>query len=147
MKKKEDVVPADRMFAQYATCQIFTKEQENSFVEYISFRAKICYGMTSMETRKAVYQLAECNNVNVPQTWKDNNRAGEEWLCQLRQRYPRISLRKPEPCSLARATSFNKSNVDPFPKSSQNFHQILFKIYKSFFLSNYKLFKISLKVP
>ncbi len=114
MKKKEDGVPADRMFAQYATHQIFTKEQEDLFVEYVSFRAKICYGMTSMETRKAAYQFAECNNVNVPQMWKGNKRAGEEWLCQLRKRSPRKSLGKPEPCSLARATLFNKSNVDLF---------------------------------
>jgi hypothetical protein len=39
---------------------------------------------------------------------------GVEWLKQFHLRNPRISLKKPEACSLSRATSFNKHNVSTF---------------------------------
>lgn len=40
--------------------------------------------------------------------------AGFEWLRSFRKRHPDISLRKPEACSLSRATAFNKHNIAKF---------------------------------
>ncbi|CAH2101074.1 unnamed protein product [Euphydryas editha] len=40
--------------------------------------------------------------------------AGTGWLRYFRLRFPELSLRKPEPTSIARATSFNRANVDDF---------------------------------
>ncbi len=50
----------------------------------------------------------------MPTSWKENECAGMEWLLLFRRRHPSLSLRKPEPCSLSRATAFNKTNVNEF---------------------------------
>lgn len=65
------------------------------------------------------------NNMKLPQKWHENKLAGIEWLYSLRKRYPNISLRTPEGCSLSRATSFNRHNVKMF------FDQCLDKKYSA----------------
>lgn len=52
--------------------------------------------------------------IRMPETWVTEQRAGEEWLKQFRSHHPSLSLKKPEACSLSRATSFNKTNVKQF---------------------------------
>lgn len=93
---------------------IFPTAMEESFVNYIKFRAKICYGMSGSDVRKAAYTLAVKNGIKIPQSWETNQCAGMEWFLQFRNRHPSLSLRKPQPCSLSRATSFNKHNVNAF---------------------------------
>lgn len=46
--------------------------------------------------------------------WDRDRAAGEEWLKHYRSRHTDLKLKKPEACSLSRATSFNKSNVSLF---------------------------------
>lgn len=93
---------------------IFSEEMEASLVYYIKFRAKICYGLTALQTRKAAYQYAVSNGVKIPKSWSISECAGVEWLIQFRVRHPDISLRKPEPCSLSRALAFNEYTVGLF---------------------------------
>ena len=47
-------------------------------------------------------------------SWEENEKAGEVWLKLFMQRYPTLSIRLPQPTSIARATSFNKTNVAAF---------------------------------
>ncbi len=93
---------------------ILPKELEQAFVDYIKFRVRICYGMTIQECRRAALAVAESNDITVPASWNRNKMAGKEWFMQFRVRHPEITLRKPEPCSLSRATSFNAHNVRTF---------------------------------
>ena len=123
---------------EYNFKKVFTDDQEKAFVDYIKVRVKMAYGMTQLETRTAAYTFAMANEVNPPETWHQNRMAGEkrkkgkgnrnirgvflahflilgvEWLKQLRRRHPSLSLKKPEACSLSRATSFNQHNVKTF---------------------------------
>lgn len=46
--------------------------------------------------------------------WVNKQIAGEDWLKGFRQRHPELSLRKPEACSLAWATSYNETNLETF---------------------------------
>ena len=93
---------------------VFSPGMEADFVKYLVHRANVCYGMTALETRVAAFQFAKANNLNVPEMWINQGRAGLEWYWQFRHRHPELSLRKPEACSLSRATSFNKHKVDTF---------------------------------
>nr|XP_023028069.1 uncharacterized protein LOC111516119 [Leptinotarsa decemlineata] len=72
------------------------------------------YGLTTKETRVIAYQLAEKYNKKIPETWRQNKKAGEMWLKLFMKRHPNLSLRLPQPTSMARATSFNKTNVAIF---------------------------------
>lgn len=54
--------------------------------------------------------------------------AGIDWLYGFKKRHPEIRLRKPEACSLSRATSLNRHNVQTF---SDNLFDILQR-YPSF---------------
>ncbi len=61
------------------------------------------------------YMFAVHNKLeNIPESWEKNEMAGIEWMNQFRSRHPSLSLRKPEGCSLSRATAFNKTNVSEF---------------------------------
>lgn len=75
----------------------------------------MCYGLDTIECRKLAYEMAVyCNNVNIPKNWEDKKMAGIDWLYGFRKRHTELTLRKPEPCSLTRATSFNRHNVNIF---------------------------------
>ncbi|XP_072384526.1 uncharacterized protein [Diabrotica undecimpunctata] len=70
-----------------------------------------------MEVRTLAYQYATANNKSYPPSWDQKKIAGKEWLRQFLRRHEDLSLRKPEPTSLARSTSFNKTNISSFFKN------------------------------
>ncbi|XP_072378070.1 uncharacterized protein [Diabrotica undecimpunctata] len=70
-----------------------------------------------MEVRTLAYQYATANNKSYPPSWDQKKIAGKEWLRQFLRRHEDLSLRKPEPTSLARSTSFNKTNISFFFKN------------------------------
>lgn len=72
------------------------------------------YGLTPKDCRKLAFEMAIKNDIPVPDSWKVNKTAGDEWYKYFRIRHPRLSCRKPEACSLSRATSFNRHNVATF---------------------------------
>ncbi|XP_055904276.1 uncharacterized protein LOC129940069 [Eupeodes corollae] len=113
--KNSDPLSDIRLTPNYQHLMIFTEEQETSLKQYIDYCASIFYGITAKDCRKLAFQLANINEVeNIPENWKTFSMAGIDWLRGFRTRHPDLSLRKPEACSLARATSFNKKSVDTF---------------------------------
>jgi hypothetical protein len=69
------------------------------------------YGLTKQDLCTLVYEFANQNNLvhNF-----QNERAGEQWYSNFMQRHPELSLRAPEPTSIARACGFNKPQVQLF---------------------------------
>lgn len=59
-----------------------------------------------------------------PLQWHENKVAGIEWMRSFMKRHPKLSLRKPENTSIARASAFNKYNVDIF---FNNYAEVLAK--------------------
>ena len=53
-------------------------------------------------------------NIKMRSTWEEKKCAGSDWLNGFLKRHPSLSIRVPEPTSLARATSFNRENVKNF---------------------------------
>lgn len=72
------------------------------------------YGLPSKDVCRVAYQMATINNIKCPDSWKKEEMAGKEWLRCFKSRHPDLSMKKPEACSLARATAFNKETVKTF---------------------------------
>ncbi|XP_072392494.1 uncharacterized protein [Diabrotica undecimpunctata] len=99
----------------YKVKQIFTIEQENDLCEYIIKCSKMFYGLSREDTRKLSYEAAVYNNIVVPANWHTSKIALLAWMKGFQKRHSNnLSLRTPEGCSLARATGFNKFNVEMF---------------------------------
>jgi hypothetical protein len=112
---------------------IFNAAEEELLNNYLIQASEMCYGLSLNHTRQLAYQYAIANEKQVPQSWHNKQTAGLEWMHMFRKRHPTLSLRKPEPTSLTRATSFNKHNVglsftnlkDVIRKFGFQAHQIL----------------------
>lgn len=100
--------------------KIFSEEEETKLYEYLKKAASLHFGLDIRTTRKLSYDYAKAIKKTIPNSWNKNEIAGREWLNGFRKRFPSLSLRKPEPTSLGRATSFNKSNVMKFFENLKN---------------------------
>uniref|UniRef100_A0A2H1VRL1 SFRICE_011313 n=1 Tax=Spodoptera frugiperda TaxID=7108 RepID=A0A2H1VRL1_SPOFR len=109
----EDLVEK-KLVPNYENHLVFTPEQENVFKDYIKECALKFYGLTTKDCRKVAYQMAKINNVTIPDCWERDQMAGREWLRSFKKRHLDLSVKKPEACSLARATSFNRETVKTF---------------------------------
>ncbi|XP_072380813.1 uncharacterized protein [Diabrotica undecimpunctata] len=73
------------------------------------------YGLSREDTRNLSYEAAVYNNIVVPANWHTSKIASLAWMKGFQKRHSNnLSLRTPEGCSLARATGFNKFNVEMF---------------------------------
>lgn len=108
------------MCPKYNSRQVFSSSMEKELVNYLLQCSKMCYGIGYFECRKLAFQLALKNNIVVPNNWIINEIAGIDWMKDFIRRNPTVSLRKPEACSLSRATSFNTHNVSLFFDKLEN---------------------------
>lgn len=97
----------DHLTPNYSVRKIFMAEHEEALRDYYKKCALMFYGLTTRDCRQIAYEMAKMNNVRIPESWEANKIAGIDWLRGFRERFPEMTLRKPENCSLARATSFN----------------------------------------
>lgn len=72
------------------------------------------YGLTKSDAKKLAFQYAKANCKKFPTSWETNQEAGEQWFVDFRKRNPTLSLRTPQPTSIARASAFNKTVVKLF---------------------------------
>ena len=81
---------------------MFNSDQETLLEEYMLSASQ--YGN----------QYAISIELKVPDSWEEKKCAGNDWFWSFLKRQPKLSIRKPEATSMARATSFNKHNVSFF---------------------------------
>lgn len=58
---------------------VFTKEQEEELLKYVTICAKMHYGLSTIELRKLAYNYARVNHIDCPSSWETNQKAGKEW--------------------------------------------------------------------
>ena len=71
----------------------------------------LLYGLTRSALQQLAYEYAEQNHISHP---FKKGKAGSGWIHGFMTRHPELSLRKPEPISIARATGFNRPQVNRF---------------------------------
>lgn len=111
------------MEPNYSVNKIFSEVQETSLKEYIVDCANKFYGLSTKECRRLALQMAEINKLEYPTSWKENGMAGKDWLRGFKKRHPDLCIKKPEACSIARATAFNRTNVKKFFDNLRNVSQ------------------------
>lgn len=94
--------------------QVFTDQEEQMLEKYLLTASQLHYGLSKKELAVLAFQFAIENKKKMPPKWAEKKRAGKEWVRCFLQRHKILRLRKPEATSLARATSFNKTNVSQF---------------------------------
>lgn len=101
-------------FSKYGSRQVFSVEDEEKLVDYLKTSSDINYGLSFQSCRTLAYELACELKSPYPPSWDTNKRAGKDWMQSFMKRHKDLTYRKPENTSLARATAFNKHNVDQF---------------------------------
>ena len=94
--------------------QVFSGELELLLGDYIKKAAQIYHGLTPKNVRELAFKLAKSNNLKMPVSWLELQIAGVDWLSGFMRKNPTLSIREPEPTSLAPMTNFNRSNVNLF---------------------------------
>lgn len=88
-------------------------QMEEELVRHILELESCFFGLTIKDLRKLAYQLAEKYELN-HRFNKEKQMAGWKWYYKFIKDHPEISLRAPQPTSMARCKGFNKKNVMDF---------------------------------
>ena len=103
IKKHRDGIPS--LIPRYNTesKQVFSEAPESELQSYIKKAADIYFGLSPKDVRVLAFQCAKKFNIKMPSTWEEKECAGSDWLNEFLKRHPSLSIRVPEPTSLARA--------------------------------------------
>lgn len=94
---------------------VFSMEEESKLLSYVLDCSKMFHGLSLTRTRELAYTYAiNLKKANIPETWRVEKMAGNDWLDGFRKRNSSLSLRSPEPTSLGRASAFNRTTVTEF---------------------------------
>jgi hypothetical protein len=86
------------------------KEIEDELSKHVLLLEERFFGLTRNDLRRLAFQVAETNNL--PHRFDlEKEMAGDKWYCGFISCRAEISLRHPEPTSIARAEGFNKERV------------------------------------
>ncbi|KAJ8048460.1 Jerky protein-like-like [Holothuria leucospilota] len=117
VKKEAETMNATTLKLGPTSC--FSPVQEEELKKHILELESRGFGLTPMEIRTLAYDYAEANNIEHKFN-KQKRVAGYSWLEAFMRRNPSLSLRKPEPLSLARSMGMNKVRVQNFQSQLQD---------------------------
>ena len=90
---------------------VFNEEFESELIVHVVELQNRFYGIGLQVLRRLAYELAEQNGVQNPFS-KKMKLAGKAWAVGFLKRYPKLSLRQPEPTSMSRLSGFNRVQVE-----------------------------------
>ncbi|XP_060916273.1 uncharacterized protein zgc:113274 [Labrus mixtus] len=108
MKKKE--VKEVKTVGYSGTAE---EEVEKELADHVKKLADQFHGLIPKKCCELAFELAQINNIPVPNHWKEKGLAGRDWFKNFMARH-HLSCRMPEASSLGRATAFNKTTVGEF---------------------------------
>ncbi|MES9905044.1 MAG: helix-turn-helix domain-containing protein [Sedimenticola sp.] len=92
---------------------VLSMEQEIELCEHIKQMESVLFGLSTDDVRSLAYQFCQLNDIAHPFS-EMKKKAGWDWLYGFLKRHPDLKLRTPEAVSFARATGFNKPQVQRF---------------------------------
>ena len=101
---------------------MFADDEEVALKDYIVRASKLYHRLSKQDVKKLAYEFEIAKDLSIPGNWLKNKSAGDDWLKGFRKRHKDISLKHPEATSSARASVFNKHNVEAF---FSNLQQVL----------------------
>lgn len=101
----------------YKECKrnrVFNTDEEAKLEQYLLKCSNIYFGLSPQKVMKLAYLYATAIKAKMPESWTKNQMAREDWFNKFMKRHSSLSLRSPEATSSARASSFNRNNVQLF---------------------------------
>ena len=114
IKKHRNDIPSSTPSYNTESKEVFSEAQESELELNIKKAADIYFGLSPKDVRVCAFQCAKKFNIKMPSTREEKECTGSDWLNGFLKRRPSLSIRVPEPTSLAKATSFNRENVKNF---------------------------------
>jgi len=71
----------------HASRRIFTDDQEDNIAAYCIQVSKMGYGLTIQKVRELAWEVAQKNNINVPENWQREKQAGIDWFHGILSQY------------------------------------------------------------
>lgn len=90
---------------------VFSTEEENELVYYVQKMDSLFYGLTRTEFLRLAGEFARKKGKSGVFS---GNIAGKGWFKNFKLRHPNMTLRSPEPTSVARVKGFNREAVNRF---------------------------------
>jgi hypothetical protein len=94
--------------------KLLSTAQETKLAEYLVQPQKEGYALTPKLLKELTFSNARYNDIVTPSKWSTNGCAGAHWFTNFMKRHPRLTLRKPEGTSIARAGALNHPLMDNF---------------------------------
>lgn len=88
-------------------------DMEEVLAQHLMNLESCFFGLTTTEFRKLAFELAEKFQLR-HRFNKEKKIAGKKWYYRFMKEHPNLSLRVPEPTSMARSKGFNKERVNEF---------------------------------
>ena len=100
-------------FIKLGRHSVLSEEHETLLVNHIQLMERALFGLNTIDVRKLAYSLAIDLNIKHPFN-NESKIAGPDWLKLFLVRHQELSIRIPQATTLARATGFNRPQVDKF---------------------------------
>ena len=92
---------------------IFSTAMEADLAIYVKDMARRFYSLSKEKCCCLIYEHAQRNKVNIPENWRVNKKSGQGFWLGFKSRH-NLTIRSPEPTSLAPATAFNRHTAREF---------------------------------
>ena len=87
--------------------RIFPPEMKEELTKHIVFMADMYFGLLPEKCKELAFESAMRNKLPIPQSWKDNRKAGIQWWINFKQRHNLSTL--PIPKAAPRKRSLTRS--------------------------------------
>ena len=76
--------------------RIFPPEMEKELTKHIVFMANMYFAFSPEKCKELAFEFAMRNKLPIPQSWKDNRKAGIQWWISFKQRHNLSTLPIPK---------------------------------------------------